>query len=741
VNNLDGDVTTPSAATPSAATLGAVAEAHGIATWYWSFFGQRVEVPAATLQLILRAMDVEIDSEDDAVAALAIAEAAPWRRLIPPAQVVQEGGADVVVHLPSGHDLRLAVVLEDGTRRDLSVPDADEETRVVDGVTVRRVRVPLPADLPLGWHELHATESTTGDDVRSETGVLVVSPARLPLPRGRGDRAWGVMAQLYSVPSRRSWGGLGDFADLADLAAVTGARGADFVLINPIHAAEVTSPIEPSPYLPATRRYVSALYVRPEHIREAAYLRPEDRARFEDARCRLAAASETGALIDRDAVWSAKRDALEIVFSAPRTAARQQSLDAFRDREGQQLTDFALWCTVQEYAAQEYAAQEYAAREATQGGEGADLDELRDIHSPLVARLREERADRVEFFAWLQWVADEQLGEAQTAAKESGMSIGVMLDLAVGVHPLGSDPWSLRAAFANGVSVGAPPDMYNQQGQNWHQPPWLPHQLQRSGYAPLRDLVRALLRHSGALRIDHIMGFFRLWWIPDGLSADAGTYVRYDHEAMIGVLALEAHRAGAVIIGEDLGNVEPWVRDYLAARGILGTSVLWFESDDNGPLPPERYRDAALATITTHDLPPTAGYLAGEHVELRARLGLLAESVEEARSHAVWERERMFGVLRERGLIGDAPSEPEAVIALHRYVASSPARLVGVSLADAVGERRAQNQPGTSTEYANWRVPLADGRGDVVLLDDLAANERFGSLTAAVDAAIGGHRG
>ena len=342
-------------------------------------------------------------------------------------------------------------------------------------------------------------------------------------------------------------------------------------------------------------------------------------------------------------------------------------------------------------------------------------------------------AERIDFFAWLQWIVDEQLARAQAEALASGMALGIMDDLAVGVHSQGADVWSNPEAFASGVTVGAPPDMYNQQGQNWSQPPWNPEYLARSAYAPLRDMVRTVLRHAGALRVDHIIGLFRLWWIPEGMGADCGAYVRYDHEAMLGVVLLEAYRAGAVVIGEDLGTVEPWARDYLASRGVLGTSVLWFEKQHDGwPLQPQDYRRLALSTVNTHDLPPTAGYLADEHVELRERLGLLTEPVEQVRTEARIERDRMTARLREHDLLGEAPTERQVVEALHRYVVRTPSVLVGVALVDGVGERRAQNQPGTDQEYPNWRIPLADGAGEVVLVDDLPENARLGSLLSVV---------
>lgn len=708
------------------AILTALADAHGVVTRHWSFFGDEVIVPEETLTAVLAAMGVDTR---DPRAALDAARDRLWRSLVPASTVGRPGVGEIVLHVSDGHDAEVTVVLEDGGERTLAIPAQTPQDRVVDGIRTWRVRVPLPSDLPLGWHTVRAVERPHGVTGqlgapavgRAAEGALAVAPACLPAPLA-GGRGWGLMAQLYSVRSARSWG-MGDFADLGDLAAVAASRGADFLLVNPIHAAEVTVPIEPSPYLPATRRFLAPLYVRPDDIPEAAYLDADGVAAVARARATAAAGNADRDRIDRDAVWTAKRAALEQIFAVPRSPGRQARLEAFERREGQPLQDFALWCALEEH----YAGIPADERPA----------DARDISSELVAQLRHRLATRVAFHSWLQWIADQQVGAAQQAATASGMGIGIMHDLAVGVHARGADAWSLRELYAEGITVGAPPDMYNQHGQDWSQPPWLPQALADAGYAPLRDMIRGLLRHAGALRIDHIIGLFRLWWIPEGLGPAAGTYVRYDHEAMIGVLALEAYRAGAVVIGEDLGNVEPWVREYLADRGILGTSVLWFERDGDRPLPPERYRERLLATVNTHDLPPTAGYLNDEHVALRARLGLLAEPVEEALAAAEAERSGMLAELRSRGLIGDAPTEQDVIEALHVFLAASPSQLLGVALVDAVGERRVQNQPGTSTEYPNWQVPLTDGDGRVVRVEDLAANERFLSLTGAVQHALG----
>jgi 4-alpha-glucanotransferase len=230
-----------------------------------------------------------------------------------------------------------------------------------------------------------------------------------------------------------------------------------------------------------------------------------------------------------------------------------------------------------------------------------------------------------------------------------------------------------------------------------------------------------------------VPGLFRLWWVPEGAPPHEGTYVTYDHEALVGILVLEAWRAGALVVGEDLGVVEPWVRDYLAERGVLGTSILWFERDHEGrPLPPESWRELCLAAVTTHDLPPTAGYLIGEHVRIRESLDLLSRSPEEERRIDAEEREQWLGVLRERGWLPEGSDEQQTVEALHRALAATPSRLLGVALTDAVGDRRAINQPGTSDEYPNWALPLADGSGRPVLLDDMVGSARAAGLAAAV---------
>jgi 4-alpha-glucanotransferase len=542
--------------------------------------------------------------------------------------------------------------------------------------------------------------------------------AQAPFPP---RRAWGFAVQLYSVRSRGSWGH-GDLRDLADLAAWSGRDlGADFVLVNPLHAAEPVAPISPSPYLAMTRRHLSPLYLRVEDIPEYTRLSADDRARVDALGEPLRAASRTAALIDRDAVWTAKRAALEIIRAAGLSPGRQAEFDAFRARDDDAVRDWATWCTIAELHGPDWRTWPAA---------------LAEPRSAEVAAWRQARADRVEFHAWLQWLTAEQAAAAQRAARQAGMSIGVIADLAVGAHPGGADAWARQDVIVTGMSVGAPPDEFNQRGQDWTLPPWHPGWLAAQAGRPLAELIAATTRHAGGLRIDHVMGLARLWWIPAGMGPGQGTYVRYDHELIGDVLCAEAARAQALAIGEDLGTVEPWLRDFLAHRQVLGTSMLWFERYPDGtPRRPQEWRRGCLATVGTHDMPPAATFLTGEQISIRAGLGLLTEPEEAERAAARAELDGWLATLAGQGLLpggAERVTPEDFTVALYGFLARTPAALIGVSLAEVVGERRPQNLPGTVNEYPNWRIPLTDGTGTPVLLEDLPAHEGVRAVSAAV---------
>ena len=693
-----------------------IADANGVATGFWDWYGNWVGVSASTLLKVLGALGLPLDESStvgDVHEALRLTEEREWRRTLPPTIVARQGGGYMFpVHVPDGSWVNVQWVLEDGRKGACDQVDRYIAPRMIDGELVGRATFDVPHWLPLGWHRLVAT--VEGGHVESATLIIVPNTLSLPLLES-SRRVWGVNAQLYSTRSASSWG-IGDATDLADLAAVCADKGADFLLINPVHASQPVSPLENSPYLPVSRRWLNPIYIRPESIEEYASLPQASRAAIEQLRDETRQFATREDLIDRDCSWEAKRKALEAIFAVPRSYHRQSQLDCFIERGGSELSNYALWCALVE-------------REGT-----IELPEdLARSSAPRVELERLELAERVDFYQWCQWVVAEQLEHAQHVAREVGMEIGIMADLAVGVHPYGSEKWSRPELFASGMSVGAPPDVYSQQGQNWSQPPWSPRSLADSGYLPLRDMVRAALANAGAVRIDHILGMFRLWWIPDGRAATEGTYVYYDHEAMMGVILLEAQRAGAVVIGEDLGVVEPWVRDYLRERGVLGTSVVWFEKEGSGwPLRPEHYRDRALAAVNIHDLPPTLGYIRGIQTTLRSELGLLTDDIETVRAGDRLELEQVGVRLHEYGCIdGAEPSERETVEGLYRYVAKTPSKLVVASLVDAVGDVRPQNMPGTGADqYPNWCVPLCDSDGEEVAIEDLPTDDRLTSLFA-----------
>ena len=556
----------------------------------------------------------------------------------------------------------------------------------------------------------------------ASSGAGAVGAAVAPYP---ARRSWGFAVQLYSVRSRVSWGH-GDLHDLADLAVWSGRDlGADFVLVNPLHAAEPLPPVSPSPYLPMSRRQISPLYLRIEDIPEYQGLSASDRAWVEALAAPLRAASTTAALIDRDAVWAAKRAALELIRTVPLAASRRGELDAFLARDRRALGDWAAWCALAEVHGPDWRSWP---------------PPMTDPGSAAVTELRRTLADRIEFHAWLQWLAAGQLAAAQQAARRAGMSIGVITDLAVGAHPGGADAWARQDVIVPGISVGAPPDEFNQRGQNWTLPPWHPGWLEAQAGRPLAELIAASTRHAGGLRVDHVMGLARLWWIPAGMSPDLGTYVRYDHELMGGVLAAEVARADALAIGEDLGTVEPWLRKFLADRHVLGTSMLWFERRADGtPRRPGGWRRGCLATVGTHDMPPAAAFLTGEQVTIRAKLGLLTQPEAEERAAAHADVAGWLAMLAREDLLPRQarPSPEEFTVALYAHLTRTPAMLIGVSLAEAAGERRPQNMPGTVDEYPNWRIPLTGADGQPVLLDDLPAHPGVRAVAQAVSGGLG----
>ena len=698
-----------------------LAKLNGISTSYIDQLGTYVEIRDEVLVSVLAALGVDASSDEAIETSYELTKQRIADTLVEPTIVKFIGKESTTPIRAKGHDVTLRLLLEDGTQYEGNLcmyltPQADGSLTFT-----------LPDDIPAGYHTLRVNAGPLHGEAR-----LICAPARVPLPPAIAEKQrWGWMAQMYSIRSAESWG-VGDYGDLKLLLTDAAEKShADFMLINPIHATAPVEPLEPSPYLPESRRFMNVTYIRPQDIEEYAGLDEEAKAEVERLHAEVAPDNDNADELDINSAWWHKRQALQLVFKVPRSAERQAAFEAFKEAAGPDLHAFAAWSV---------AFQVWGAP-----WEGTWFAET-NRDSPEVAELMRDHADMVDFECWLQWIADEQVTAAQTAARESGMALGLMQDMAVGVHSLGADVWWNPERFAVGsVTVGCPPDFYNQQGQDWGQPPFNPNYLAKTGYGVYREMVHNMFSHAGAVRIDHVLGLFRLWWIPQGEGARGGAYVTYDHEAMIAILTIEASRVNGLVVGEDLGTVPDYVRTVLSEHGLLGCMVEWFARVDDSPnagdpyADPAGYRKYALASVTTHDLPPTAGYLQFEHVKLREQLHLLTGPVEEFQASATAERQAMLDRLVESKLItpeiaADVDNHIQEIVeAMHKMLLHSPSVLLQAALVDGVGETRAQNQPGTSSEYCNWRVPLAGPDHKVVHTDEVFDLPRVKSLSAIMN--------
>jgi 4-alpha-glucanotransferase len=547
---------------------------------------------------------------------------------------------DVIGKPPEDLEERAPIVARPG-----DALEVDEADVVCEDGEVRHVDGELPADFPLGYHWLQTPEG--------RRRRLIVSPGRCWLP---DERAWGWAVQLYATRSRQSWG-IGDLADLRAVRRMAADQGAGFLLINPLHAVAPTAGQEASPYLPATRRFRNPIYLRVSEVPGADGVDLEDDA---------GRALSDEPLIDRDAIWARKREVLMRIFFAH---GGGEAFARWREEQGQTLQDWATWAAI----AEEHGGDWHAWPEELRRPQGSELARYVEQHGAVVA-----------FHAWLQWALDLQF----TAATGD---MTVIQDLPIGVAGGGADAWTWQEVLAEGVSVGAPPDAFNSQGQDWGSPPLTPWRLRDADYEPFIQSIRATIAGAGGLRIDHVMGLFRLWWVPAGGSAADGAYVRYPAEDLLDIVALESSRAQALVVGEDLGTVESGVREAMAEHGILSYRLLWFEEDAPAEWPAE-----AMAAITTHDLPTVAGLWTGKDVDEQRECGMgTDEELERGRTS-------LLGRLPK---LPDGAPVDEAVEQAHRRLAEAPSRLLSATLDDAVGESRRPNMPGT-TGRPNWSLPL-----------------------------------
>jgi len=535
----------------------------------------------------------------------------------------------------------------------------------------------------------------------------------------RERRAWGFAVQLYELRSRRDWG-IGDFADLAAFCTTAGSAGADFVGLNPLHALFLADPARCSPFAPSNRRFLNPLYIAVDKVEGFEPAR-EDEAEIE----RLRATP----LVDYAGVAALKLAALRRIWD--NTAAR--------DAEG--LSDFA-----QDGGAPllRHATFEALSLALTALGRAAGWKDwpqgLQDAASEEVATFARENRDEIQFHIWLQWLARRQLAQAAESARMTGMRIGLYLDFAVGEAPDGSATWSDPGLSVGKVKIGAPPDVFSAEGQDWGLAPLSPRRLAEDGFQPYRELMGAAMLDAGALRLDHAMSLRRLFWIPEDLGAADGGYVLYPMKGILNVLAGLSRERQAVLIGEDLGHVPDGFREEMEAAGIFSYRILPFERGPQGFRPPRAWPALALACLSTHDLPTLKGWWQGSDIELRGEYGLIdGESAGRQRRERARERRQLLHALsasaviarsERRGIMTARRMEGEAferlAVAAHRFIARTPCRLAGVRLADAVGEAHPTNLPGTYDQYPNWRRKLD------VPLERLEDTRLFRLLTVAM---------
>ena len=702
---------TAKAAAPQ--TLAALARAAGLAVRWTDAHGQQQTVPADTLRAVLDAMALPAATPaqiEDSLAFLSQPETG-W----PSLAVVQAGER---LRLPGSRPRRYRVAYENGTL-------AEGQTAVDGGHSY----LPVP-DQP-GYHQL---------ELDSQIVNLAVAPAGCPtaaqLLQQDRPRAWGIAAQIYSLrhadpASHPAAAGYGDFGALADLATRAARLGADALAISPVHAMFSADPGNCSPYAPSSRLFLNVLYADPG----AVFSSDEVRAAMVAADTgHRAAALEQASQIDWQAAGALRMALLRKLYDgfANAAPALQDQCAQFRLAGGDALQSHAVFEVLH-------------ARHAAEGA-GADdwrqwPDALRDPRSPRTRGFGAAHEREVGFHIFSQWLARTSLARAQHQARGAGMRLGLIADLAVGTDPRGSHAWSRQADILAGLSIGAPPDIFNPAGQQWGLSAFSPRALRDSGYAAFIEMLRAVLADTGGLRVDHILGLARLWVIPPGAAAGEGAYLHYPLDSLLRLVALEAWRHRALIVGENLGTVPEGFNDTLSRSGILGTSVLWFQTkashdaDTQSPadfLPPDAWPADAVAMPDTHDLPTLRGWWEGRDLDWRDRLHPESSEPQHAGARQVRQAERtaLWSALRATGLVRAGPLPEEAPIsALLAFVAATPAPLVLAPLEDLAGVADQPNLPGTIDEHPNWRQRLPGNTGE--LLRDATLRARIDAIQAA----------
>jgi 4-alpha-glucanotransferase len=706
--------------------LDRAADRFGIDRGYWDIWGRHHDTSVAARQAILQALGIDAGSAEGLERSLAELDLREWNRLLPSVFVTSEKDpVEVTLNVPEsamGETAHISLRQEDGhtSQWEVRLGALPRVTSAdIGGIPMVRVRVALHERPPLGYHELHVKVGAEEAATR-----YIVTPDRAwsdPHLAG-GGRAAGVSVSLYGIRSDRNWG-CGDFHDL-DALIDWAARdlGASFVGLNPLHAIHNRRPFNTSPYLPNSIFYQNFIYLDIESMpdfqrcRRARALRALPETEREIAELRAAP------FVEYERVSALKLRFLKLCFVQHlRDVPRATEFSEYCKREGELLVRFATYC----------ALDEVLHRCNPNLWVWTDWpEEFRDPESAAVLEFGRKHCRRVLFYQYVQWQIDTQLRAAQQRARERGLCMGLYHDLALATDRFGSDLWGHRDFFVAGCRVGSPPDEFSPMGQDWAFPPPNAARHREDGYRHFADSIRKNCRHGGALRIDHVMRLFRLFWIPDGGEATAGAYVRERNEDFVRILALESVRNQVTVVGEDLGTVEDAIRDALARFGILSYRLLYFEKEGTEFKPCNQYPEHALVSSTTHDLPTLAGFWVGADIEARKAAGLIDDdSFRQQWEGRRQEKQKMLAVLFDLGLMredlprqADEYSEltPDLHNAVVGFLARTPSALLAINQEDLTKEMHQQNLPGSTWQYPNW------GRKMRFTVEELRSGEAAG---------------
>ena len=698
----------------------------GIEHEFWDIFGHHHAASLDTNKAILTSLGLACESAEQLEQALRERTCREWRRMLPPALVagVNDTAFGITLYCPrDAVAARAELQLEDGGVRhfdfDLAALAVDE-AQSIDGVDLVRRGITLQGPLPLGYHVLRVTAGERQAAMR-----LIIAPDRAYQPAAlqQGGKTAGLCISLYGLRSSRNWG-CGDSTDLRGMIDWAAAElGVDYLALNPLHAIHNRRPYNTSPYLPNSIFFRNLLYIDVEAVEDFQNSRRAQAAWKNDAVQQEAADLRAAPHVEYERVAALKLRFLKLAFCQflreyRRRTPRAEAFRRYLAEEGDLLLRFATYCALDE---------SIHSRQPDVWLWTDWPEEYRDPASEAIRRFQQRAWRRVLFYGYAQWLLDQQLQAAQQHARDAGMQIGLYHDLALATDRFGSDLWAHREFFATGCRVGSPPDDFSPAGQDWGFPPPNTERHREDGYRLFAETIRRTARHGGALRIDHVMRFFRLYWIPDATDAANGAYVRDRADDLIRILALESVRQQVLVVGEDLGTVEPYIRETLERFGIYSYRVFFFEHTHDGAFRlPQDYPAQALVCTATHDLPTVAGFWTGRDIEARREAGLVDEgSYQQQWASRTAEKQKMLDVLHRAGLLPagyptDAASLDELTPELHHavigFLAVTPAALLVVNQEDLTRELHQQNLPGSTWQYPNW------GRKMRFTLEELTVN-------------------